>query len=104
MTRSCSTAPHEVREAEPGYDGADRAVPGDREVLLLHGERVHALAGGEVGRGDGGVAPGAGQVVQSQGLVGAAGAGTVLRGPEHTSRSSVMPSSSTLPRGAVPAR
>jgi hypothetical protein len=45
-------------------------VPGDGEVVLLHGEGVGALTGGEVGGGHGGVATGAGEVLDAQRLVG----------------------------------
>ncbi len=62
----------EVRQAQPGGDRADGAVPGHGEVVLLHGEGVGALGRGEVGGRDGRVASaGSGQGLDAQGLVGA---------------------------------
>lgn len=49
----------QVGEAQFGRDGAQRPVPADGEVVLLHRERVRAYGGGHVRGGDGRV-PGRG--------------------------------------------
>ncbi len=47
-TRSCSTAPPRSARRSRGRDRAHGAVPGHGQVVLLDGEGVGALAGGEV--------------------------------------------------------
>lgn len=53
-------------------------MAGHGEVVFLHGEADSALRRREVGRGDCGVASGAGEVVDPQCLVGAALRGAVV--------------------------
>lgn len=66
----------DVGEAERGGDRAEGAVAGHREVMLLYGHGVGAVRCREVRGGYGGVAVGAGECVDAQGLV-----GTALRRP-----------------------
>lgn len=49
----------EVREAQLGRHGAQGPVPADGEVVFLHGERLGAQGGGQVGGGDGRITAGA---------------------------------------------
>lgn len=62
----------EVREAQLGRDGAQGPVPGDGEVVLLHGEGVGADGGGGVGRRDGGIPAAGGQHADAEVFVEAA--------------------------------
>lgn len=72
----------QIREAQPGHDRADGAVPGDGQVMLLHREGLTALPCREVGGGDGRVATGSGQPLHAQRLVGPAFGRAVVRWAE----------------------
>ena len=95
----------EVGEAQPGRDRADGAVPGHGEVVLLHGEGVGALRRGhEAAAAAGGVAAGPGSTWTRTASSGGPRAELPLGRARQSRRSSLLPSSSTAPCGAAPAR
>lgn len=72
----------EVGETQPGRDRADGAMPGHGQMVLLDGERLGPLGGGEIGGCDRRIAAGRGQHVHTQGLVRTAAlGGPVVLGP-----------------------
>lgn len=94
----------EVGEPQPGRDRADRAVPAHGEVVFLHPERLGAQGRDQIGSRDRRVAAGSGQHLDAYRLVGRPSPISPLGGVPQSRTSSSLPSSSTAPCGAAPAR